>query len=53
MVGSNHDPEPRTLTVPALSSAEVVGRQLSDRERDLVFRDSMATAQVMAQSLVG
>jgi glucose-6-phosphate dehydrogenase assembly protein OpcA len=45
--------EPRTMTVPAPSAAEVVGRQLSDRERDPVFRDSMATAQVMARSLMG
>jgi hypothetical protein len=36
-----------------LTPAEVVGRQLSDRERDAAFRDSLATAQVMARSLVG
>jgi hypothetical protein len=47
------DAEPRTLTVPPLTPAEVVGRQLSDRERDAAFRDSLATAQVMARSLVG
>ena len=44
--------EPRTLTQPSLSPAELVGRQLSDRERDPVFRDSMAVAQVMAASLL-
>jgi glucose-6-phosphate dehydrogenase assembly protein OpcA len=41
--------EPRTMTLPALSPAEVVGRQLSDRERDPVFRESMAVAQTMAR----
>jgi glucose-6-phosphate dehydrogenase assembly protein OpcA len=44
--------EPRTMMLPALSPAEVVGRQLSDRERDPIFRESMAIAQVMAQSLL-
>jgi hypothetical protein len=43
---------PRTLTVPPSSAAELVGRQLNDRERDPVFRESMAVAQVMAQSLL-
>jgi hypothetical protein len=31
---------------------ELVGRQLSDRSRDPVFRESMAVAQVMAQSVL-
>jgi glucose-6-phosphate dehydrogenase assembly protein OpcA len=44
--------QPRTITTPPASPAELVGRQLSDRERDPVFRDSMATAAVMAQSLL-
>ena len=43
---------PRTMTVPTIQPAEVIGRQLSDRERDPVFRESMAVAQVMAQSLL-
>lgn len=43
---------PRTLSVPPASAAELVGRQLNDRERDPVFRESMAVAQVMAQSLL-
>jgi glucose-6-phosphate dehydrogenase assembly protein OpcA len=43
---------PRTQTLPALSPAELVGRQLSDRERDPVFHQSMAVAQVMARSLL-
>jgi glucose-6-phosphate dehydrogenase assembly protein OpcA len=43
----------RTMNVPPLSPAELIGRQLSDRERDPVFRESMAVAQVMAQSVLG
>jgi glucose-6-phosphate dehydrogenase assembly protein OpcA len=43
---------PRTMTVPPHSPAELVGRQLSDRERDPVFRTSMGVAQVMARSLL-
>jgi glucose-6-phosphate dehydrogenase assembly protein OpcA len=46
------DAAPRTVTVPPLSPADVVGRQLSDRERDPVFRESMALAQSLAQSLL-
>jgi glucose-6-phosphate dehydrogenase assembly protein OpcA len=42
----------RTMNFPFLTPAEVVGRQLSDRERDPVFRESMAVAQSMAQSVV-
>ena len=42
---------PRTMTVPPLTPAELIGRQLSDRERDPVFRESMAVAQVMARSV--
>jgi hypothetical protein len=30
----------------------LIGRQLCDRERDAAFRESMAVAQVMAQSLL-
>jgi glucose-6-phosphate dehydrogenase assembly protein OpcA len=43
---------PRTMTIPPHSPAELVGRQLSDRERDPVFRTSMSVAQVMARSLL-
>jgi glucose-6-phosphate dehydrogenase assembly protein OpcA len=43
---------PRTMTVPPHSPAELVGRQLSDRERDPVFHASMNVAQVMARSLL-
>jgi glucose-6-phosphate dehydrogenase assembly protein OpcA len=44
---------PRTLALPPRSPAELIGRQLSDRERDPVFHESMAIAQVMARSLLG
>lgn len=44
--------EPRTVTIPPQSPGELVGRQLSDRERDPVFRESMAVAQVLAQSML-
>jgi glucose-6-phosphate dehydrogenase assembly protein OpcA len=44
--------EPRTILLPELSPAEVIGKQLSDRERDPVFRESMELAQVMAKSLL-
>jgi hypothetical protein len=42
----------RTMTVPPHSPAELVGRQLSDRERDPTFRASMSVAQIMARSLL-
>lgn len=47
------DEAPRTMTVPPHSPAELVGRQLSDRERDPAFRAGMSVAQVMARSLLG
>lgn len=43
---------PRTVTVQPQPLAELLARQLSDRERDPVFRDSMAVAQVLAQSVL-
>jgi glucose-6-phosphate dehydrogenase assembly protein OpcA len=45
------DSSPRTVTVPPQTAVDLVGRQLSDRERDPTFRESMAVAQVMAQSV--
>jgi len=42
----------RTVSTQPLSFAELIGRQLSDRERDPVFTESMATAQTLAQSLL-
>lgn len=44
---------PRTVTLQPQTLAELVGRQLSDRERDPVFRESMAVAQVFAKSVLG
>jgi glucose-6-phosphate dehydrogenase assembly protein OpcA len=44
--------EPRTLTLPPQTPAELVGRQLSDRKPDPVFRETMATAQLMARGVV-
>ena len=46
------DSSPRTMAVPHQSPIDLVGRQLSDRERDAVFRESLAVAGVMAQSLL-
>ncbi len=43
----------RTMTVPPQSPAELVGRQLSDREPDPVFLESMAVARLLAQSVLG
>ncbi|CAN5893793.1 hypothetical protein BH23PLA1_BH23PLA1_09590 [soil metagenome] len=42
----------RTVTAPTLGLAELVGRQLSDRERDTVFRESMRVAQDLAISVL-
>lgn len=47
------DAAARTVTVPPTTAVDLIGRQLSDRERDPVFRESMAVAQVMAQSVRG
>jgi hypothetical protein len=44
---------PRTLTAPPQPLADLVARQLSDRERDPVFHDSMAVAQMFARSILG
>ncbi len=43
---------PRTMSIPPQSPVDLIGRQLSDRSRDPVFRESMAVAQVMAQSVL-
>jgi hypothetical protein len=42
----------RTVTIAGMGAMDLIGRQLSDRERDPVFRESMATAAVMAQGLL-
>jgi glucose-6-phosphate dehydrogenase assembly protein OpcA len=43
----------RTLTVQPQTLVDLVARQLSDRERDAVFHESMDVAQVFAKSLLG
>jgi hypothetical protein len=43
---------PRTVNFQPPTLAELIGKQLSDRERDPVFRESMNVAQVLAQSLL-
>jgi hypothetical protein len=40
------------MALPPHTAAELIGRQLSDRERDPAFRESMAVAGGMAQSLL-
>jgi glucose-6-phosphate dehydrogenase assembly protein OpcA len=42
-----------TLTTQAQPLPDLLGRQLSDRERDPVFRESMAVAQVFARPALG
>ncbi len=42
----------RTVTAPMQGLAELVGRQLSERERDLVFRETMSVAQDLAISVL-
>jgi glucose-6-phosphate dehydrogenase assembly protein OpcA len=44
---------PRTMALPSHQSTELIGRQLSDRERDPVFHESMGVARVMAKSVLG
>jgi glucose-6-phosphate dehydrogenase assembly protein OpcA len=43
---------PRTVTVQPQPLAELVGRQLSDREYDSVFMESMAVARRLAEGLL-
>jgi glucose-6-phosphate dehydrogenase assembly protein OpcA len=44
---------PRTVTVQPQALADMLGRQLCDREPDPVFRESMSVAQLFAQSVLG
>jgi glucose-6-phosphate dehydrogenase assembly protein OpcA len=46
------DGEPRTVLIPPRSPEELIGRQLSDRERDAAFRDSMVVAGRLAQCVL-
>jgi glucose-6-phosphate dehydrogenase assembly protein OpcA len=43
---------PRTMAMPPHTAEEVVGRQLSDRERDPVFREAMSRARQMAENVL-
>ncbi len=43
----------RTVSAQPSDIAELVGKQLSDRERDPIFESSMNIAQVFAQSVLG
>ena len=52
VVLEGQDVAPRTVTIQPQPLAELVARQLSDRERDPVFRESMAVAQIFAQSVL-
>jgi glucose-6-phosphate dehydrogenase assembly protein OpcA len=45
------DVSARTMTIPAHAPEELVGKQLSDRERDQSFHESMTVAQAMAESV--
>ena len=47
------DESPRTVTLPSQRIGELLGRQLSDREPDPVFRQAMAVAQQLARRVVG
>ncbi|MGL4553584.1 MAG: glucose-6-phosphate dehydrogenase assembly protein OpcA [Gemmataceae bacterium] len=42
----------RTIMVPASSPVDLIGRQLSDRERDPAFRDAMRVAEDMARGIL-
>ncbi|HEY2155706.1 MAG TPA: glucose-6-phosphate dehydrogenase assembly protein OpcA [Isosphaeraceae bacterium] len=46
------DASPRTLAIQKLDTAEIVARQLSDREPDPVFREAMTAARVLAQAVL-
>lgn len=47
------DAAPRTITTPPLDVADMLGRQLSDREPDHTFRETMKAAQVLARGVIG
>ena len=46
------DAAPRTLTAKPTPIAEIVGRQLSDRDPDPVFREAMVAAHLLAQAVL-
>jgi len=47
------DETPRTVALPSQRIGELLGRQLSDREPDPIFRQSMRVAQQLARHVVG
>jgi len=47
------DTAPRTVTVQPQSRGDLLARQLSDREHDPVFGESMAVARLLARSTLG
>ncbi len=46
------DVAPRTVNIKPTSTADIVGKQLSDRDPDPVFRDAMVAAHVLAQAVL-
>jgi glucose-6-phosphate dehydrogenase assembly protein OpcA len=52
IVPENAPGAPRTMTVQPQPLAELLGRQLSDRERDPVFCETMKVAQELARSVL-
>jgi len=46
------DTAARTVMVPAVTAVDLIGRQLSDRERDAAFRESMRVAHAMAERIL-
>lgn len=53
VVSDESDKAARTVTVKPQPLSELVGRQLSDRESDPVFHQTMAVAQSLARSVLG
>ncbi len=47
------DAAPRTVTVPPQPLFQLVGRELSDRDRDPIYRECLEVAKKLAQSVVG
>lgn len=52
VVVNGGDTAPRTMTVQPQSIAELVGKQLSDRDRDPIFQRAMSEAQALAQRVL-
>jgi hypothetical protein len=47
------DAAPRTMTAQPQSLPELMSRQLSDRDHDPIFDESMSLARVFAESVLG